>query len=231
MKKIFKMLSFVLIVILLIVITNILKKEDITINEMLEIINPQITSNMSLKIVSNDIDENCLEEYYIKDKLAYENFYINDEKIQEFTFNFETKEQVNIFHYSKEIFLYEIEDQNLNIISNKIKYYTDLISKSLESSYKYYGKENINNNEIIKFSVDFEEGFFLNKENPIRLYFYINKENKSIEKIEHYNIIDNKEELEGTDNFIYSYNTVTDEDILKVDINNYSDYEIKYDEN
>ena len=230
MKRYLKVLIALLIIILLIVIINILKKDEITMDKVLEIIKPSITSNMSLKIVSNGIDENYSEEYYIKDKLAYENFYINDEKIQEFAFNFETKEQINILHNSKEINVYRIKEES-NIISNKLDYYKDLISKSLENSYKYYGKENINNNEIIKFSVDFEENFFANIENPTRLYFYINTENKSIEKIEHYNIIDNKEELAVTDDFIYSYNTVTDTDILKVDINNYSDYIIKNDEN
>lgn len=231
MKKCLKALIALLIIILLIVIINFFKKDEITRDEVLEIINPTITSNMSLKIVSKGIDENCLEEYYIKDKLAYENFYINDEKIQEFTFNFETKEQVNIFHNSKEIYLYKLGEQESNIISNKLDYYKGLISKSLENSYKYYGKEDINNNEVIKFSVDFEENFFVNIENIRRLYFYINEENKSIEKIEHYDIVNNKEELVLTDNFIYSYNTVTDENILNFDINDYPDYVIKNDEN
>lgn len=230
MKKNLKMLIAVLIIILLIGIINILKRDEITMDEVLEIINPTITSNMSLKIVSKGIDENYSEECYIKDKLAYENFYINDEKIQEFTFNFDAKEQINIFHNSKEINIYKL-DGELNIISNKLDYYKELISKSLANSYKYYGKENINNNEIIKFSVDFEEKFFVNIENYTRLYFYINTENKSIEKVEHYNIIDNKEEIVLTDNFIYSYNTVTDENILKFDINDYPDYVIKNDEN
>lgn len=231
MKKCLKALIALLIIILLIVIIIFFKKDEITRDEVLEIINPTITSNMSLKIVSKGIDENCLEEYYIKDKLAYENFYINDEKIQEFTFNFETKEQVNIFHNSKEIYLYKLGKQESNIISNKLDYYKGLISKSLENSYKYYGKEDINNNEVIKFSVDFEENFFVNIENIRRLYFYINEENKSIEKIEHYDIVNNKEELVLTDNFIYSYNTVTDENILNFDIINYPDYVIKNDEN
>ena len=231
MKKYLKVLIAVLIIILLIGIINILKKDEITMDEVLEIINPSITSNMSLKIISNGIDENLSEEYYLNDKLAYENFYINDEKIQEFTFDFETKKQVNIFHYSKEIFLYEIKDQNLNIISNRLNHYKDWISKSLENSYKYYGNENINNNKIIKFSVDFDENFFFNVETPTRLYFYIDIENKSIQKVEHYNIVNNKEELVSTETFIYSYDTVTDENILKFDINNYPDYVIKYGEN
>lgn len=231
MKKYLKVLIAVLIIILLIGIINILKRDEITMDEVLEIINPSITSNMSLKIISNGIDENHSEEYYINNKLAYENFYIDNEKIQEFTFDFETKEQVNIFHYSKEIFLYEIENQDLNIISDRLNYFKGLISSSLENSYKYCGKENINNNEVLKFSVDFEENFFVNIENPTRLYFYINTENKSIEKVEHYNIVNNKEELVLTDNFIYSYNTVTDENILKFDINDYSDYVIKNNQN
>lgn len=230
MKKILKMLIAVLTIILLIIIINILRKEKNTMNKVLEIINPSITSNMSLKIVSKGIDENYSEECYIKDKLAYENFYINGEKMQEFTFNFDTKEQINIFHNSKEINIYKL-DGELNIISNKLDYYKELISKSLANSYKYCGKENTNNNEVIKFSVDFEENFFVNIENPTRLYFYINTENKSIEKVEHYNIENNKEELVLTDNFIYSYNTVTDENILKFDINDYSDYVIKNNQN
>lgn len=231
MKKYLKVLIAILIIILLITIINILKKEEIDFDEISGIINPQITSNMSLKINSKGINENYSEEYYINNKLAYENFYINDEKTQESTFNLETKKQINIFHNSKEIFFINIDDSNSNIISNKLNYYKGLIEKSIENSYKYYGKENINNNEIIKFSVDFEENFFLNIDNPRRLYFYINTENKSIEKVEHYNIMDNTEELVLTENFIYSYNTVTDENILKFDINNYSDYVIKTDEN
>lgn len=230
MKKYFKVLIVALIIIMLIVVVKVLKKGEITFNEISELINPQITENMCLKINTESINGNYSEEYYIKDNLAYENFYIDDEKIQEFTFNFETKEQANVFHNSKEIFLYKIEDQSLNIISNKLNYYKDLIVKSLENSYKFYGKEIINNDEVIKISVDFKEDFFLNVEHPRRLYFYINEENKSIEKIEHYDIINDKEELVITDNFIYSYNTVTDKNILKFDINNYPDYTLNKEE-
>ena len=231
MKKKIKILIIVILIIMLFALCKLLKRDEISFDESLILINTEITDNMSLKINSIGIDENYLEEYYIKDKLAYKNFYANNENIQEFIFNFETKEQVNIFHNSKEIYLYKLEEQEANIILNKLDYYKELISKSLENSYKYYGKENINNNNVIKFSVDFEENFFVTIENPRRLYFYINVENNSIEKIEHYNIVNNKEELVLTDNFIYSYNTVTDENILKFNINDYPDYVIKNDEN
>lgn len=230
MKKYFKVLIIVLVIIMLLIVAKVLKKEEIAFNEISKLINPQITKNMSLKINSNGMDGNYLEEYYIKDKLAYEKFYVDNEKIHEFTFDFETKEQANVFHNSKEIFLYRIEDQDLNIISNKLSYYKDLISKSIENSYKYYGKEIKNNNEVIKISVDFEEKFFSDIDNITRLYFYIGTESKSIEEIEHYNIVNNKEELFLTDNFTYSYDTVIDENILKFDINNYTEYVIKKDE-
>ena len=222
-KKIAIILSILLIIIALLIITFFFYNQQYSFEKVLDLINPQITENMSLKINSKNSDGNSSEEYNIIDNLSYQNFYINDDIIHEFTFNFETKEQVNIFHHSKEFFLFKIEDPSLNIISDRLNYYKELLSKSQKNSYKYHSKENINNNEIIKISVDFEKNFFLNIDNPVRLYYYINLTQKTIDKIEHYNLINNNETLVSTDNFSYSYNTVTKENVL-VNLDDYSDY-------
>lgn len=222
-KKIIIISSLLLIIIPILVAVFFYNKPEYSFKELLEFINPQITENMSLKINSNGIDGDNLSELYTKGNLAYENFYINNEKIFEFTFNYETSEQVNIFHNSKEIFLFKIEKPATNIIYNKLNYYKELLSKSIKNSYRCHSKEFINGNEILKISVDFEENFFHNIDNQTRLYFYINITQKTIDKIDHYNIIDNKEILVSTDNFSYSYNTVTDENLL-VNPDDYSNY-------
>ena len=51
-------------------------------------------------------------------------------------------------------------------------------------------------------------------------YFYINSESGNIEKTEFYK----DDAIKSIAKYVYSYNTVTDDDILIFDINNYLDY-------
>lgn len=58
------------------------------------------------------------------------------------------------------------------------------------------------------------------------MYFYIDKTQRLIDRIEYYNKIGNEYEYCGSDIFTYSYNTVTDDNILNFNIDNYTEYEI-----
>lgn len=83
--------------------------------------------------------------------------------------------------------------------------------------YKYIGKENIEGKEYIKCSLTSDN-------NLERTCYYIDIQDKTIAKIEYYTNYENEFELQSTTNYTYSYNTVTDEDVAKFDVNQYSDY-------
>ncbi len=84
--------------------------------------------------------------------------------------------------------------------------------------YKYIGKETIEGKECIK--IEFTDINKLYKE-----YYYIDVSNRVVTKKEYYSNYGDGFELDTIYNYTYSYNTVTEEDIPKFDINNYPDYQ------
>ena len=68
----------------------------VTYDEALELLNPQITNNMSVIITeTNPSGDNYKEEFYRKDKVSYEKFSNGDNALHEILYNLETLEQNN----------------------------------------------------------------------------------------------------------------------------------------
>lgn len=87
--------------------------------------------------------------------------------------------------------------------------------------YKYCGKEKINGKKCIKVSMTD------NLENETNVnYYYIDLETNLILKVESYSgNNENELKLYSTASYEYYFNSVTDDDIPKFDINNYPDYQ------
>ena len=226
-KKI--ILSLIIIAILLAAIVGAIfyvDKNNYTYDEALELLNPQITNNMSVIITeTNPSGDNYKEEFYRKDKVSYEKFSNGDNALHEILYNLETLEQNNIIHYSKEYYNLSIEDPSLDVIGARLSFFNTLMKEGITTSYTFYGKEKIQDADCIKFSIDYTSDYFLGNEYPVRLYYYLNIDESRLEKLEYYNTSNATEhELLTTMEFYYSYDTVTDENILKYDANNYSDY-------
>lgn len=84
--------------------------------------------------------------------------------------------------------------------------------------YKYIGKEKNDGKKYIKFSIEYEKDIY-------KEIYYLDIENGTISKTECYGKNDNGLVLTSTINYTYSYNTVTDEDVAKFNVNNYSEYQ------
>ncbi len=86
--------------------------------------------------------------------------------------------------------------------------------------YKYIGKEKVEEKEYIKFSIE-------NDGKIAKEIYYVDTQNKIMSKSESYINTWSSTELDSITSYTYSYNTVTDEDVTKFDISNYSEYERK----
>lgn len=230
MKKYLKVIILVAIMILLAVVGIIFYlNSKYTIEEAISLINPQISNNMYLKeesVYEDSEEKGYTTENYIKDNKLYicRKYISNEETIEEYLFDFENKKQYNIFHYSREIYSYKLENASTqSIILSSLDFYKNLIEEG-KDSYEYYGKYNIDGKEYLKISVNIEENRFLDINEKLKMYFFIDEQEKHISKIEYYTIGEGESKLVNSVLFTYSYNTVVDDNILKFDINNYSDY-------
>ena len=161
-------------------------------------------------------------DYYIKEDNIYVCQKDNASTIVETLQDLESSEQLIIMHTDKIIIksfamssVEELLKDTFSILSEKAKQNKDNVE------YKYCRKENIEGRECIK--VSFEEN--LTDKVEMR-YFYIDLENNYIIKFEYYEGSNDKELNKiQTETYSYEFNSVTDDDILKFDINNYPDYQ------
>ena len=161
-------------------------------------------------------------DYYIKDNNIYVSQKDNSSTIVETLKNLENSEQIIIMHTDKIIIKSSVVSNmevplkdTFSILAEKAKKSEELVK------YKYCGKEIIGEKECIKVSI--EE----NSTDKVEvMYFYVDLENSYIIKYEYYEGINDKE-LNKIQTITYSYqfNSVTDDNIPKFDINNYPDYQ------
>ena len=225
-KKI--IICLVILAVLIIIGFLVYRNSNYCVDKIKEILNSGKTStNMHVSIEQTNLNDG--KKYYLdlyrKDNL----FYIigkNDESEveQEILYNEKDEKTLTILHEQKEII-------NSNQIENNISTYIFdsgksnflmLLDNTKGIKYKYHGKENVNGKECLKVSLIDEK----NEEKKSQNYYYIDLENNNnVIKYEYYegesiNELNKKhEEL-----YTYSYDTVTDDDILQFDINNYPDY-------
>lgn len=218
MKKSTKLILIILVIIILIslvfLIIRFLSKPEYTLKDITSLIKtPQFTDNMYVKIESistnhpnNSNSGVILEEFYILGNKQYLTTKSNDNLTQAELIDYNSKTEIQIDYTYKKINYFNVLKSD-NPIMPHITSYIGILNTA--KNYKYLGRETLNNIEYIKFSINNE------------LTYYINSQTNYIDKIEAYE----GENLVWTLNYTYSYNTVTEDNILKFDINNYPDYE------
>lgn len=221
MKKTRILIIFILFLILILSI-KFYSNSKYSLNEIANAINKseKIPNNINIKIKTNYIDgKTNIYEIYAKDNMiyTYQEDIENKETINKTDelWNFIDKSIITIDNDNKIIYSKKIEGNGKN---NPLTEILIGISKDIKATpsklYKYYGIKKKDSKELLKFSLETEETFY-------KMYYYIDTENWNISEIEGYK----NSELEYNTIFSYSYNTVMDEDILKFDINDYTDYQ------
>lgn len=229
MKKIIILIAILVVIIVAAVVLSLGVKKDYSVDEIISLIEPKITENMSLKSetnVANDYDNlsNERTEIYLKSDKMNLKYYMaveNQEGInnlfQEIFLDFENKTQTNVLHYLKEISNMEANETFKNLITEEINSYREVLNLS-QDTYQYCGKED----GIIKVSINVYDAF----QDETKQYFYINEKEKTIEKVEIYKIEEGNENLYSTTTLSYSYDNVKDEDV-NLDLTNYADYTVR----
>lgn len=156
---------------------------------------------------------------YKTDNLAYILQENDSQKIEQFyDYDF------IILHNEKKIFSYPCEANEGSGIPFRETFFIAVEQHGLyehRGIYKFHGKEKVNGKNCIKvsFTDDYEDKMNVT-------YFYIDLETNLIVGYESYSG-KNKKELQRNNVEIieYNFNTVTEDKVLKFDINNYPDYE------
>lgn len=226
MKKYLKIFVIILIVIIILflILSKINSKPKYTFEDVSQIITSKVSNNMYLK------EENTMGsivETFAKDQMFYKKFFIDGKLVQELLIDTENKKQINIDYTTKEIKYYENGSDVETIFSESLNsYYNDIIDENAKKTYKYLGEENSNEKNYIKFSFIVEDKF-VGMQDKVKVIYYLNLDNHQIEKIEYYNMYENRAKLDSISEIAYDYGNVTDEDILKFDPNNYQDFKIE----
>lgn len=215
----------IIIILILIVVKSYLDYSLYEISDLIDRSN-EIPNNIYIKEEIHDElwapEEKTTYEIYVKNDTIYtKEIYLNQLKEDfinyESIWNYKDKKQIHINNISKEIDVFLIQG------NGKENPLTDILIgfsrnlKNTQDNYKYYGKEKINGKKYIKFSLTDEE-------NKLQKIYYIDIDDKTVAKIEFYKKTDDKFHLWSTSTYTYNYGTVTDNDILDFDINNYPDY-------
>lgn len=221
MKKI-KLLIILILFIIVILTIKFYTNSEYSLNEIASIIDKseEIPDNINIKMETIYIEgKKNIYEIYAKNDIIYthQEDIENGEVInkEDELWNYTDKSIITIDYDKKVIYNKEIKG------NGKINPLTELllgISRSIKVTpsklYKYYGITKNEEKEFLKFSLETEDNF-------CKMYYYISNEDWNVSKIESYK----NNELEANCILTYNYGTVTDEDILKFDINDYADYQ------
>lgn len=233
-----KFKKYIIIIVLLIVLISLcglyyyknymysLEKVSFMLNSV------QFPSNIHIVYKSYYADKtepNSIVNYYIKENKDYMVQEDGEQKENglgkiEHIYDYDVKKNIIIFHGEKSIASYKYEEMIPRDMPLKMSFFLYVEQHGLyehKGKYEFHGKEIVNGKKCIK--VSFTDEY---DEDVSRYYFYIDLETNFIIKFEVYNG-NSKDTLEKTITETYEYypNTVTDDDILKFDKNNYPDYE------
>lgn len=219
MKKYVKILEVIIIIAAICVIILYLKnKPKYTLEELASFINDEIGNNMYLKVevTLEDTGGKEIEEYYMKDNSLYGHFYKDDiAQLEDVLYDYSNNQKIDIVYDSKIISVAK-EDSLVNPVKETIQSIIDDIESSADK-YEYLGTEEIDGKEHIVFSLEDKTEFS-------KTYYYLDYQNGCVDKIEYYSTYNDK--LMFTYEYTYSYDTVTDDDILTFDISDYDGFTI-----
>ncbi len=204
-KKILIILAILVVVILAIVAIYLNNKHSL--ESIKSIINQDVNNANNVSVKAEFFDENNnlngSMESYKKDNYIYIIQNNSSTEKTENLINTEDKTSIMILENIKTIV--KSNTDNTEITINALDEFNKLVDEN--AKYKYLGKSE--NNIKISLSKDDETE-----------YFYINSESGNIEKTEFYK----DDAIKSIAKYVYSYNTVNDDNILTFDINNYTDY-------
>lgn len=231
MKKIKIFLILFVLIIILILYFIVLPKCIYTLDKVSSMLNSAtIPENVYIHSYSYTSDYTSYRDIYVKDNIEYHydkaisnNSNIDDYNIDTISIYDGTK-TISISNIDKTIFVFN-NTYNVSVLEtlSKNSFFTAIEQHGLYEHcgiYKYCRKETVNGKKCIKVSMTD------NYDNKINVdYYYIDLETNLILKQEAYsgNNIDELE-LGRIDTYEYYFNSVTDDDILEFDINDYSDY-------
>lgn len=219
MKKYVKILGVIIIIAAICAIILYLKnKPKYTLEELASFINNDIGNNMYMKIevTLEDTGGKEIDEYYMKDNNLYRHSYKDDiVQLEDALYNYSNSQEISIDYTSKTISVTK-KDTLENPIKETIQSQIDEIESSADK-YEYLGTEEIDGKEYIVFSLEDKAEFS-------KTYYYLDYQNGCIDKIEYYSTYNDK--LMFTYEYTYSYDTVTDDDILTFDISDYDGFTI-----
>lgn len=232
MKKIkIFLILFVLINIVLILGFIILPKCIYTLDKVSSMLNSAtIPENVYIHLYSYTTDYTSYSDIYVKDNIEY--YYYksesNNSNIDDYNTDgigiYDRTKTINISNIDKTILVFN-NTYNVSVLEtlSKNSFFTAVEQHGLyehRGIYKYCRKETINGKKCIKVSMTD------NYDNKVSVdYYYIDLETNLILKQEAYsgnNI--NELKLGRIDTYEYYFNSVTDNDIPKFDINDYPDY-------
>lgn len=204
-KKILIILAICVVIILAIVAIYLSNKHSL--ESIKSIINQDVNNANNVSVKAEFFDENNnlngSMESYKKDNYIYIIQNNSSTEKAENLINIEDKTSIMILENAKTIV--KSSTDNTEITINALDEFNKLVDEN--AKYKYLGKSENN----IKIS--------LSKDDKTE-YFYINSESGNIEKTEFYK----DDAIKAIVKYVYSYNTVTDDNILTFDLNNYTDY-------
>lgn len=227
MKKIFKIIF--LIIILLIISCLLLvffdplynRKNTLTINDIGVLLSKSgHTPNYYYKVeesssnitnTSNDTNNVIKREYFIKDNFIKEILTMQNGGKSIYWEDSNTGELIMIYYSQKKIIVSNTNMGTLGISSEAKQNGIDL---SNNMKYKFLGRTTINNRSTVVIKLYHE----LNKE-----YYYIDEDTGIIIKIVYKGLFHSSAD---TKNIVF--NKVTNNDILKPDLDDYSEYQISY---
>ena len=206
MKKKFLIILAILVVVILAIVAIYLSNKH-SLESIKSIIKQDVKNANNVSVKAEFFDENNnlngSMESYKKDNYIYIIQNNSSTEKAENLINTEEKTSIMILENAKAIV--KSSTDNTEITINALDEFNRLVDEN--AKYKYLGKSE--NNIKISLSKDDETE-----------YFYINSESGNIEKTEFYK----DDAIKSIAKYVYSYNTVTDDDILTFDINNYPDY-------
>ncbi|MBO5398495.1 MAG: hypothetical protein J6A36_06195 [Clostridia bacterium] len=197
-------------------------KSYYSLEKVKEIISQRKELSANVQIIETYFDENNKQiayfDNYIKDNMCYIAQYDNNHKYAESLIDVNNY-CISIVHDTKHI-IRTTSSEKITALGEEEFF----IKVNQNANYKYYGREEVNNHDCIKFSLCLQYS-----DNVELTYYYINLEDNHIIKLENYiGSSINDLSLKNSITYEYIYNSVVDTDILKFDKNNYLDYQ--YDE-
>ena len=210
----------IFIIILIAIIFFIYEKLDYTLSEVEELLSsPKNVSNMSVIIDNSTNDESTYTEIFMKNNFYYVIYKANSssEILQESFYNPETMEMTDVDLEQKGILITPSTSlENLPFLTS-IEDFTNSKTNAIE--YKYLGKENTNGKKCLKVR------FTRDDDGIIEDYYYIDLEDNNIIKHEtYYQNYSGEFEKTSEITYSYTYDSLSDNDVKKFDIDDYPDY-------